>query len=186
METTALTVKEVSALTECERVIEAGQKTFVEVGQALLKIRESRLYRAEHGTFEEYCLSRWGMARSHAHRLIDAAAVTKNLSPIGDIPKTEAVVRPLTKLAPDQQREAWTKANEKAASENRPVTARDVGEMVVEIVPTSGRVGLSRQALDAGEIAATESENLWRLKSIWKKTGKADRKSFLQWAEDYT
>lgn len=134
-----LTRPEVATLADCERVIEAGQRTFVEVGQALLKIRDSRLYRAEHDTFEAYCLSRWGMARSHAHRLIDAAVVTQNLSPTGDTPKTERVVRPLTKLEPAQQREAWTKANDKAAAEDRPVTARDVAEVVVEIEPPKRR-----------------------------------------------
>lgn len=134
-----LTRPEVETLADCERVIEAGQRTFVEVGHALLRIRDSRLYRAKHDTFENYCLSRWGMARTYAHRLIEAAGVVKNLLPIGNTPKTEAVVRSLTKLEPAQQREAWTKANEKAASEDRPVTARDVAEIVVEIEPPKRR-----------------------------------------------
>ena len=50
------------------------------------------------------------MAKQHAYRLIDSAAVAKNLSPIGDVPKTESVVRPLARLEPAQQREVWVKA----------------------------------------------------------------------------
>ena len=50
------------------------------------------------------------MSRPQAYRLIDAAEVAKNLSPIEDIPTSEGVTRPLTKLQPDQQREAWALA----------------------------------------------------------------------------
>lgn len=139
MNASALTKVEAVSLADCERVIDAGQKTFVEVGQALLKIRESRLYRAEFGTFEEYCLNRWGWSRQHANRLVSAAATAANLEPLGSTPRNATIIRPLANLAPDQQREAWTKANEKADAENRPVTARDVGEMVVEIVPPQER-----------------------------------------------
>lgn len=138
---TALTKTEFASLTDCERVIDAGQKTFVEVGQALLKIRESRLYRSEFGTFEEYTESRWGWKASRARQLIDAATTAGNLKSVtsGNTPISERVVRPLVRLDPDQQREAWKKASEKAAKEDRPVTARDVGEMVVEIVPPQER-----------------------------------------------
>jgi hypothetical protein len=47
------------ALAQCEGVIERGMKSFIEVGTALLKIRDERLYRENYGTFEEYCRKRW-------------------------------------------------------------------------------------------------------------------------------
>ena len=50
-------------LAECEAVIERGQQTFIEVGQALMEIRDSRLYRETHATFEAYCNERWGWTR---------------------------------------------------------------------------------------------------------------------------
>ena len=56
------------ALTECEAVIERGLRTFVEVGEALLRIRDERLYRETHGTFEDYCRERWAMRREVADR----------------------------------------------------------------------------------------------------------------------
>lgn len=103
---------EVSRLNECEAVIERGMKTFVDVGNALLEIRESRLYRAQFGTFEDYCRERWGMKQSQSYRLIDAAKVINNLesSPIGELlPATESQARPLANLEPAEQREVWAK-----------------------------------------------------------------------------
>jgi hypothetical protein len=74
----------------------SGLQTFMEIGEALLEIRDSRLYRANFKTFEEYCRERWKMSKPQAYRLVDAAEVSKNLSPIGDIqPTHESQVRPL-------------------------------------------------------------------------------------------
>ena len=130
-----LTLPEQGRLESLETIIEGGLRTFVEVGSALSDIRDNRLYRASHGTFEEYCRERWGMQRAHAYRLIDAAQVSVNLSPIGDIPKTESVARPLVSLPPEQQREAWTEAIQKAESKSRPVTAQDVTDAVYKLRP---------------------------------------------------
>jgi hypothetical protein len=48
------------------------------------------------------------MGRSHAHRLIDAYDVIRNLSPIGDsLPANECQVRPLAPLSPFEQRRIW-------------------------------------------------------------------------------
>ena len=114
-ETTAITETEVTRLVECEAVIERGLKTFVDVGNALLEIRDSRLYRADYGTFEDYCRGKWNMQRAYAYRLIGAAEVVSNLSPIGDIlPATETQARPLTSLPADQQAQAWSYAVETA------------------------------------------------------------------------
>ncbi len=57
-------------LLECERVIERGLNTFVEVGAALLEIRDGRLYKNDYSTFEDYCRERWGFTRMRATQLI--------------------------------------------------------------------------------------------------------------------
>jgi len=93
-----------------ESVIDAGMQTFVHVGNALLEIRNSRLYRLEYDTFEDYCRERWGFKRSYAYELIDAADTMANLSGIPDTPKSVSQLRPLTILEPEQQREAWQRA----------------------------------------------------------------------------
>ena len=50
-----LTVSEAERLDACEQVIERGLATFVDVGTALLEVRDSRLYRVAYPTFEAYC-----------------------------------------------------------------------------------------------------------------------------------
>lgn len=100
-------------LARCEAVIERGLESFVEVGTALLRIRDEKLYRESHKTFEVYCKERWGMSRSYAHRQIDAAGIA-GLLPIGDVPN-EAVARELAplKAAPQELTEVWEDLQEK-------------------------------------------------------------------------
>jgi hypothetical protein len=74
---------------ELEAVVAHGLATFVEVGTALAAIRDRRLYRQRHATFEEYCEVNWGMSRKRAYDLIAGAEVVAALSPIGDTPAVE-------------------------------------------------------------------------------------------------
>lgn len=121
-------------LAELEHVIERGLNTFVDVGNALMEIRDSRLYRNSHATFEEYCRERWNIQRAHAYRLIEAATTVNILSPIGDIlPQTESQARPLTQLEPEQQREVWQRAIETAPDGK--VTAEHVQKTIEEVIP---------------------------------------------------
>lgn len=98
-------------LAECEARIERALDTSIqEAWPALVVIRDQRLYRTTHATFEEYCRDRWRISRAHAYRMIEAARVVENLSPMGDIPTSERQVRPLAALTPEQQRVAWVEA----------------------------------------------------------------------------
>lgn len=115
-------VVERSRLEQLESVIERGLATFVEVGEALAEIRDSRLYLESHGSFEDYCRQRWGLGRSRAYQLIDAAAV----STIVDIPN-EAQARELVPLL-DQPAELAAALDD--AQLNGPVTAATVREAV--------------------------------------------------------
>lgn len=128
----ALTVPEADRKVQLEATIERGMQTFVEVGLALMEIRDGRLYRAEFGTFEEYCQERWGWTRQHTNRMIASAEVTTNLEPIGSIlPATESQARPLAALPPAQQREAWERVLETAP--NGKITAAIVTQAAKEI-----------------------------------------------------
>lgn len=120
-----------TALAECEAVIQRGLATFVEVGQALLRIRDERLYRESHGTFEDYCRERWDFSVAQGKRLIAAAEVTEAMAPIGAVPTTESVARELAPLRaePTQLREAWSEAVERNG--DKP-TAAQVREVVDE------------------------------------------------------
>ena len=90
-----------NTLADCEARIEQGLATFIDVGTALLTIRDERLYRENHTTFESYCRARWDFTRAYAYRLIDAAQITRNLSPNRrQTPESEWQARPLVGLEP--------------------------------------------------------------------------------------
>ena len=95
-------VIERSHLAELEAVIERGQQTFIDVGNALMEIRDQRLYRATHATFEAYCKERWGWSRISAYRHIEAAEAVA-LLPIGNKPSSESVARELVPLSPAER-----------------------------------------------------------------------------------
>jgi len=127
------------------------QTCYVEVGTELRAIRDERLYLETHDTFEAYCRQRWRWGRHYANRQILAAEVASNLVPIGTIPATESQARPLTSLAPDQQREAWREAISTApggkittAHVNKVVKARYVvrqpAATAAGILPQSGGI----------------------------------------------
>ncbi|BAY41268.1 hypothetical protein NIES2111_56640 (plasmid) [Nostoc sp. NIES-2111] len=112
-----------------ERKVESA---FVEAGKALTQLRDRRLYRSTHKTFEEYCRDRFGFTRMAAALKIASVKVMENLSTNGlqksdgskskkmstnglqILPTNERQIRPLTKLEPEKQREVWIKAVEEA------------------------------------------------------------------------
>ncbi|WP_201800111.1 hypothetical protein [Beggiatoa leptomitoformis] len=115
-------------LAELETTIAKELKAFYRVGNALAEIRDNRLYKLKgYKSFEEYCVTEWEMHRQHAHRLINASSVVKNLYPIGNkLPENEAQVRPLVKLSPEKQREVW----QAVCESDKPVTAEQVQAVV--------------------------------------------------------
>ncbi|MCC5609895.1 hypothetical protein LC612_24745 [Nostoc sp. CHAB 5834] len=70
-----LTEEEQSDRLHLERKVE---KAVFEAGKALMELRDRRLYRSTHSTFEEYCKDRFGFDRRHPYRLIEASAVFDN------------------------------------------------------------------------------------------------------------
>ncbi|AVH63634.1 hypothetical protein [Nostoc sp. 'Peltigera membranacea cyanobiont' N6] len=76
VEVEELTDEEQSDRLHLERKVE---KAVFEAGKALMELRDRRLYRSTHSTFEEYCKDRFGFQRRHPYRLIEASAVFDNL-----------------------------------------------------------------------------------------------------------
>lgn len=125
--------KESRDLKRLESIIEAGLRTFLEVGVALVEIRDSRLYRGHYETFDDYCRERWGMSKTHANRLIASAVTVNQLGDIEVLPANEAQVRPLTLLPPDRQREAWEKAVQTVGGVGK-ITASVVQQVVDDML----------------------------------------------------
>jgi hypothetical protein len=142
-----LVADEVSQLASCEAVIERGLQTFSEVGTALLTIRDQRLYRATHSTFEEYCRERWMFSKTHANRMIEASEIVGNLAPIGAKPTSESQVRPLAGLEPENQRIIWEQAIEESDG-GQPTAAKvdEVKTTLIEVIADRRKKWDERQA----------------------------------------
>jgi len=129
-----LTRTELSRMGQLEESIRHSMQSFADVGLAFMEIRDNRLYRDSHGTFEAYCVAKWGIKRNQANKTIAAAMVVTNLGTIvPTIPTGEGQCRPLVSLAPEQQQVAWVAAVEKAG--DAPVTAKIVSAAVAELFP---------------------------------------------------
>ena len=141
-----LTPDEERDRTHLERKVE---RAFYEAGKALQQLRDRKLYRSTHGTFEEYCRDRFGYNRRQPYLLIESALVVDNLSEKCDqfdhiFPTKEGQVRSLTQLEPDQQHQVWQQAVE--ASGGKIPSGRVVKDIVQQImektkVPNPYRVG---------------------------------------------
>jgi len=105
---------------ERHRLENRVDKALGEGWSALKLLRDRRLYRSTHETFEEYAKERFGYNRAHAYRLINAAAVLENLSPLDrqeemspnwrqKMPASESQCRELAKLPANKQPKAWEK-----------------------------------------------------------------------------
>lgn len=126
---TALAPVEVSALAEYEQQVERGLSTFLDVGRALLSIRDQLLYRATHDTFDLYVEERWpSLGRAYAYRLLDAARVADAMSPMGDTPANERQARELAPLLdqPERLRETWQQVNEQTGGKPTAAAIRSV------------------------------------------------------------
>lgn len=118
-------------LAEQESIISNGLRTFIEVGRALARIRDGRLYvQAGFKTFEDYCRQRWDMSGSRAYQLIDASSFS---TIVESKPSSESQVRPLLKLPEPDRAKAWEDAV--ATAPDGKVTAKHVAKVV------SGMVG---------------------------------------------
>ncbi|MFN6562452.1 MAG: hypothetical protein RMY28_022035 [Nostoc sp. ChiSLP01] len=119
---------EVTELTEDEqrdrlRLERKVEHAFYEAGKALTELRDRRLYRSTHKTFEEYCRDRFGYSRDAAYLKISATTVYENIQkylPTNGrqipLPSSERQLRSVAKaeLEPTQQATVWQQAVKEA------------------------------------------------------------------------
>lgn len=110
--TTDLTEQETTLLNECEAVVSKGIKAFKDVWGALLEIRDSKLYRKEFRTFDDYCVVKWGLSKNYINKNIKALDALNNLGTMVPNEMTERQLRPLTNLEPEIQRQVMKEAQE--------------------------------------------------------------------------
>jgi phage N-6-adenine-methyltransferase len=124
-----LTVTQAARLEECEGVIERGLQTFVEVGEALMEIRDDKLYLTTHASFDDYCRERWSMRREIADEYVRKAEVAGAFKAIALTPPTiETHYKALAPLRdePERMGAVWEQAQATAESQERPVTEADI------------------------------------------------------------
>ncbi|HYW21174.1 MAG TPA: hypothetical protein VE956_18125 [Nodularia sp. (in: cyanobacteria)] len=158
VEVPELTEQEISDRLHLERKVE---RAFFEAGKALMELRDRRLYRSTHKTFEEYCRDRFSYTYRHVNYLIAGSVIVDNIKmgtnssqnesedEMGTnssqiLPTSEVQVRPLAKLEPQQQPKAWQQAVEKA--EGKVPSGRIVKDVVHQImertkVPNTYQIG---------------------------------------------
>ena len=122
-----LTTQERIDLSHLEAAIENGldlvERGVSKAWKSFQVIRDRRLYRETHATFEQYCNERWERGRNYVNKLILAGETQAYLSNLGTVvPKNEAQLRPITSLSPDQQ-VAAVQAVELTSGDRTPVTA---------------------------------------------------------------
>lgn len=108
---------------------------FFEFAAAMMTIKERHLYRETHSTFEAYCRDRWGIGRSYAWRVIEAAERLQLLSPVAEIPRplNEFQIRPFLKLEPEAFPAAWQETIKRA--KNGKITTTLIKTVVSEMQP---------------------------------------------------
>lgn len=127
---TQLNVLERKSLRKCEARIKEGMATFVDVGNALAEIRDGKLYREGHKTFDAYCKEKWEMTPQYAKRLVNASKTTEALKSetiVSVLPANEAQAKELSGLQPETAAEVM----ETVAAEG-PVTAAKIRETVTK------------------------------------------------------
>ncbi len=144
------------------------ERAFFEAGKALAELRDRRLYRSTHKTFEEYCKDRFGYNRSRSYQIIDAATVVDNLQKcpqfVDILPTAEGQVRPMTKLEPHEQQEVWLRAVEKAGG--KVPTGRIVKDVVQRIMERT-QVPNRYQVGEVCQILAKDNPELRGKGSCW-------------------
>jgi hypothetical protein len=133
----------------CEAALDNLRLAFAAAGKALQVIRDARLYRAAHDTFDDYVEQRWGMGKSQAYRLIEAWPLAERLSPIGER-LTESHVRELLPLAGRHGQDAAATVYQAVAGADGGRVTAAVLHDVVAILPRDyfDPAGAARQIRD--------------------------------------
>ena len=116
-----LTAEEKVELLKCEKALRMLRDGNVEAADALLRIRDLRLYRGSFRTFRDYCRHGCQVGPGYAYDLIKFALIRKELSASADagtLPMYEAQTRPLAALSAEDRATVWRMALEAAQGEH--------------------------------------------------------------------
>lgn len=126
-----LTADELAQLREAEDRIQRGLSGFLDMGLALGMIRERRLFRATHASWESYLRDRWKMTDDYSQKLITAVKIVGELRDSGIVvmPVREVHARRLQQVEPDHRPKVWEEALAEAGGNPEAVTADRITEL---------------------------------------------------------
>jgi hypothetical protein len=128
-----LTLLERNDLQYHEQRIQRGMDSFLDFADALIKIRDGKLYREKYDTFERYCRERWDFTDRRAQQLMAASeAVAMLPEETRTIVRHEGIAREVARVTPAKREEVVREAAARAEAEDRKPTARDVKEVSAE------------------------------------------------------
>jgi len=132
-EITTLSNDEMVLLDELVAVVDRTITSFIECGTALAAIRDNKLYRETHSTFEAFVLERWEMTARRARQLMGAASIVAELPSGTAVPLTERHARELMPLRDDPEQMA------EALAIAQTLHGKLTGDTIAEAVDYIGR-----------------------------------------------
>ena len=156
---------------ELDAIVRAGIDTYIEVGRALMRIRDEQLYRLDYPTFAAYCRDVAGRSRAWAYKMMSGAAIHDAVLSTGVDIQTATAAQALAKF-PAEHRPTIAQAAAKAAEVmGKPLTAASltrVGETVMQAV-TTGAADVNGEAYPLGvSIAEGEVEAVKRAAELMR------------------
>lgn len=124
-----LTVTQQRRLKVLEQEIATGA---ADIYRSLRAIHDEKLYRGQHGTFEDYCRERWQMSARHAQNLLKHGQILRVMEASADpkigtiVPKIkEAHTREVADLPPEQAAAIVTETVESTGGKPTAKAVRD-------------------------------------------------------------
>lgn len=114
--TGALDAAEQELLAVCERAVDEFETAAAVAAKALANVRDRRLYRQTHGTFEDYVWDRFNRERVWAYRQIDRYEVSRILLPGGNTLLPSKQARELAPTLREDGPEAMQRQYEETAA----------------------------------------------------------------------
>ena len=159
IESPKLNVVERRELQALEEIIQRSLNTLLESGAALLSIRDKKLWRETHKSFEAYVRDKWDIKKNYANKIIASSETVKKLGTI--VPKTpraaeitrEGQLRELSSV-PSESLAAVVNQAAKIAGDEA-ITAKDLRE-------AREAVFASKRKADPKPEPKDVTENVWK------------------------
>jgi hypothetical protein len=149
-----------------EKIIRDNIETTVKTWVALQIIRDKKLYRADYGSFEEYCQKKWEFSRRHADQMISGAAAIQSLpKELRTAVLTSGAVAKALVSVPEEDR---VEVVRKIKKSKKPATAAAITQTAAEVAkPKAEKTAQVR--CETGAVIPQELIPLWNQRDYVKK-----------------